>query len=271
MIKNVLLSANPKPILFSISPSIGGISQWDGETPSSLTFTTTQEYTITNIGKTVDVYFIVDGAGSYNGRVGGRSVGTIRISSGAQFTVYPGARSGSINGGGAASAIYPTSDANTPWLVAGGAGGWGSFSGGYGYAGGRGGGSTGESGVSGDASRAIGGGPGTQSAGGAGGYGDRGSGLPGSFRAGGGAGGNSTTYAGGVGWASGGYGRLNSGDGYQGGGGGGYYGGGGGGASYTGSGGGSGSGYVHPTLVSGGSTTLAGAAGETALVYMQIA
>lgn len=165
----------------------------------------------------------------------------------------PGASGSSSTAGvgGGLSGVFATSvsQANAI-LIAGGGGGTGSNDAGTMGSGGGGGGATAQNGYSPDpvAGPASGGG-GTQSAGGAGG--------PSSTAPGPGDGSTGTALQGGAGGA-----RGNSGAG-GGGGGSGYYGGGGGagqtGGNTGGGGGGGGSGYLHPTLVTNGTTTTANA------------
>lgn len=161
----------------------------------------------------------------------------------------PGAPGGPGGVGGGLSGVFATSvsQANAI-LIAGGGGGTGSNDGGTQGSGGGGGGATAQDGYSPDsvAGPASGGG-GTQSAGGAGG--------PSSTAPGPGDGSDGTALTGGGGGP-----RGTSGSG-GGGGGSGYYGGGGGagqtGGNTGGGGGGGGSGYLHPTLVTNGTTTTA--------------
>ena len=232
--------------LLDFSPSIDGASSWDsvnGAASISLT-DTTQEYTVTNNNtNAIVLQFDVQGGSGHlqsggSAGTGGRAIATYSIPAGGSIKLRVGAAAPGTGSGGGASAVYSSTNADTPYIVGGGGAGSGNTTGGHG-GGASGGGGTKVSGWS-----AYGGGGGTQTAGGGGGSGDRGSGSAGSFRQGGNGFYNSTNGPGGDGWAPGGRGGFKGGDGWQGGGGGGYYGGGGGGASAGGAGGGGGSGFI---------------------------
>lgn len=250
----VLSFQSPK---LAIDTAIEGVTLWDLETgPSSLTITDNTPRTITNnTAAAISLQFDVQGAtgGANTTNYGGRTIAAYTIAPGASVKAWVG-ENGTFAGGGAASAIYNSTDETVAYIVAGGSGGNGGgrdSEAALNIAGGAGGGSTGGDASAGDATGA------TVSAGGAGGVRTRGTGQAGSFRQGGDGYYNSTVYPGGNGWAPGGDGGLRSGDGTQGGGGGGYYGGGGSGADSSGYGGGGGSGFIGNGAV--GTTTQGGA------------
>lgn len=251
---------------FTITPAVSGKSAWDMTTDGKLTLGTSGTWTIvpdSDFSVSVKVWGAGGGSTGASGAAGGAAVGTVSFQSGLsyQLIVGGGGAGGSGNrnsgGGGAGSGIQYTTN-TTPIIVAGGGGGSdGTAAPGVGTAGG-GGGTTGQDGIGGNRGFGNNGGAGggTQSAAGPGGVGARRTGSSGSGRNGGNGSGATTsgpnTYAGGTGFGSGGVGAYDSGDAGGGGGGGGYYGGGGGGGDAGGLGGGGGSGYLHPSLVTGG-------------------
>lgn len=234
---------------------------------SNLVISTTGTFDITTISgaSPFNVRVHVWGAGGGNGApvggpggggAGGFSVGEFTIGPGTTYKYVVGASDGnpssagqpapgSTASGGGYSGVFTTSVSQANAIImAGGGGGGGYNDGGIQGSGGGGGGATAQDGYSPDpvAGPASGGG-GTQSAGGAGGTSPYTNGTAGSALQGG---------AGGT--------RGSSGSG-GGGGGSGYYGGGGGAGQISintgGGGGGGGSGYLHPSLVSNGTTTTA--------------
>ena len=192
------------------------------------------------------------------GAAAGISYGTLQVTAGETLRVFVGCagQDGCLNsdcgereggGGGGGSAVLR---ADTPLLVAGGAGGQAGGDGNALTAGGHGGGASGETGGTTECNDFTPGGlGGTQSVPGRGGAGNRGygAGEDGSGHDGGHGGGegdNPLATQGGWGFGTGGSGRTVGGDGGGGGGGGGWRGGGGGGGGCHGMGGGGGSGHV---------------------------
>lgn len=264
------------PMTFTISPAVSGKTTWDLLADGPLDLSTAGTWTITptmNFSANVIMWGAAGGSISYGptntAGAGGSSNGFISFVSGTgySFIVGGGGQGGTANrnggGGGAGSGIDFSSNSTSIMVAGGGGGGYGAAP----YAG-AGGGTSGETCPNnGDCN---GGGGGTQSAAGNGGTGARRTGIGGSGRnGGGGAGGTapqgSVWFTGGTGYGQGGYGSQNTLDAGSGGGGGGYFGGGGGGGNLGGNGGGGGSGYIHPTIVTGGTTT-AGTNGTTANV-----
>jgi len=227
---------------FSVSPGATPIgSTWNAVTSTEINITT-GDYTLTaSTPYSINAY--VWGAGGSNapintpgmGGTGGFSYGIINGNTSDVLVLKGGFGKGTNGGNGYGIFLSSFTHANSR-LIAGGGGGSGiGDAGGRSGAGGAGGGLSGDSG---EAQIPTSAGGGTQVSGGAGGAG-------------------SYDVAGSAGSAlQGGSGGTNSGY-YGGSGGGGYYGGGGGGLeiSWTGGGGGGGSGYIHPSIVSGITTT----------------
>lgn len=253
------LVVDPLPsALVTISPAYGGISTWDLSTQGNLLISTANvSYSIT-VNRAFDAQIKVWGAGGGGttdgsiGGGGGYSQGVLRVDTGNTYRLIIGQGGGGVvggrnaGGGGAGSGIEFASN-STPIIVAGGGGGGAQT--GTGRAGGAGGGSAGSTGSG------SGGAGGSQSAPGAGGSGSRRTGAAGSGRNGGygSTGSQSSRFA--YGFGTGGWGSYNGGDAGSGGGGGGYFGGGEGGGDSGGFGGGGGAGYIHPTIITNGSTT----------------
>lgn len=235
---------------FTISPAVGGVSEWTFATNGNLSLTSPGEYTLTfasNATKTVKMWGSggmpsTGGSGGWgNGGAGGAATGNVGFVSGSTYKIRvpaaggtgtaPALAYGAGNGGGTFSCgvagsgggyagifLDTVTQANAVMMAGGGGGGASSrgdcLGGRQGTAGG---------GTSGEANNSLQGAPGTQVAGGAGqGSGTSGSALQGGNGSGGGSGA-----------------------------GGGYFGGGGGGSHGDGgSGAGGGSGYYNPSLVS---------------------
>jgi hypothetical protein len=245
------------PFVVGISPAYNGNTTWNFFTQGNLSISTANvSYTITP-----QATFSVEmklwgggGGGSSSGYIaggGGYTTGQFTFVNGQSYTLIVGQGGGTVDGnrnaggGGAGTGMQFTSN-STPIIVAGGGGGGAGTSG---RQGGAGGGSTGQTG------EGSGGAGGSQSAPGAGGNGGRRTGSSGSGRNGGygGTGSQASRFA--YGFGTGGWGSVNGGDAGSGGGGGGYFGGGEGGGDSGGFGGGGGSGYIHPTLITNGTTT----------------
>lgn len=247
------------PATLTISPAIGGKTQWNLQVDGSLAITTAATtYTVTPTYADFNANLKLWGAGGGsasnngtsggNGGAGGYSAGAFTFRFGVSYQIIVGGggagttASRTSGGGGAGTGMQFSANA-TPIIVAGGGGGGGAA----GFGGTAGGGASGQAQITGgDAPTGF---PGTQSAAGAGGAGPRRVGASGSGRNGGGGSTGSFATAGGIGFGNGGVGVLNSGDAGSGGGGGGFFGGGEGGGGTGGAGGGGGSGYTHPTLI----------------------
>ncbi len=220
--------------VITVSPAVGGITNWNLDTNGPLSLSTAGTWTLTpasSFNASIKVWGAGAANGQYNSGAGGAAVGVLAMVNGSSYVARVGASNGGGSTAGSAkygagySGIFISSEtfANAK-IMAGGGGGSDSDDGGRNANGGAGGGDSGQNGQGYSNSYGKGG---TQSAGGAGGTASS-NGSPGSA-------------------LTGGAGNTTSGSGYYGGGGGsGYYGGGGGGmqASWAGGGGGGGSGYI---------------------------
>lgn len=264
--KNFTLIVRPTPsVMLTVSPAIGGKTQWNLITDGDLNVTTAATtYTVTPTYMDVPVSMKMWGAGGGsassngtsggNGGAGGYAGGVYTLKYGINYEIIVGSAgagtsAGRTAAGGGAGTGMQFAGNSTPIIVAGGGGGGG----GSGNSGTAGGGSSGQAQItSGDSPTGF---PGTQAGPGAGGVGGRRTGAAGSGRNGGAGNTGSIAVSGGTGFGNGGGGAVNGSDAGSGGGGGGYYGGGEGGGNLGGAGGGGGSGYVHPTLVTSGVIT----------------
>ena len=250
--------------VLTVPSSINAPQEWDLEDPLVITSANSFDISVNpksagNLTVKTHIWGAGGGAGSPsggNGGAGGFTVGDLTLVKGTTYKFVVGNSSnsssdsgspagfgGNAGAGGGYSGVFTTSisQANAIILAGGGGGAGGNDSGSHGNGGG-GGGSTGQDANGSPLSDSDGHG-GTQSAGGDAGTGNEGNGTSG------------TALAGGAGGPRG----PNGGGG--GGGGSGYYGGGGGGGVQGGNtgagGGGGGSGYLHPSLVTNGTTTQA--------------
>lgn len=263
----VQTSRRPKFSVLTVPSAIDSSLEWDLE-GNPLILSTTTIYDISaspinggNFSITTHIWGAGGGCGSPvggpgGGGAGGFTVGDLTLVQGTTYKFVigssdssptsPGQPSGhgsNAAGGGGYSGVFTTSVSHANAIImAGGGGGTGGNDGGTQGSGGAGGGATAQNGYSpdGTAGPASGAG-GTQSAGGSAGSGPQ-------------AAGDGAALQGGAGGT-----RATSGSG-GGGGGSGYYGGGGGagqgpGGNTGGGGGGGGSGYLHPSLISNGTTT----------------
>ena len=254
-----------KTSILTVPSSIDASQEWDLE-GNPLVITSADSFDISvnpksngDVAVKTHIWGAGGGAGNPsggNGGAGGFTVGDLTLATGTTYKFVIGnstgstPASGSPNGGGSNagvgggySGVFTTSvtHGNAIILAGGGGGGGGNDSGDHGNGGG-GGGSTGQD-ANGSPISASDGHGGTQSAGGDGGPGSQDNGASGSALVGGGGGARGTNGGGGGAGGSG------------------YYGGGGGGGVVNGNtgagGGGGGSGYLHPSLVTNGTTSQA--------------